>query len=56
MNRHPSSIESPPSEPGEYLVQGHIGDCWRLLTWAGDGFYARGWIHKQCWYRWRPVE
>lgn len=55
MNRHPSSLESPPIEPGEYMVQGFIGDCWRRLTWSGDGFYARGWSHKQRWYRWRPV-
>lgn len=55
MNRHPSSTHEPPEEPGEYWVQGHIGDCWRLLRWAGDGFYQAGWNHKQRWYRWKAV-
>lgn len=56
MNRHPSSPHEPPEEPGDYMVQGHVGDCWRKLRWTGDGFYAPGWNHKQRWYRWKPLQ
>lgn len=55
MNRHPSSVQDPPDVVGDYMVQGHLGDCWRRLHWSGEAFYAPGWPQKQRWWKWKPV-